>query len=55
MKLQVLLQEAVGADQQVHLSRLGPGQDVPHLAGVRNRDSTSMFTGKRAEAVHPVA
>ena len=33
VKLQVLLQKLVGADQQVHLSRLGPGQNVPHLGG----------------------
>ena len=57
VELHVLLQQLVGADQQVHLARLGrrPGCRFCSWAGVRNRDSTSMFTGKARKRLTAVA
>ena len=56
LKLHVLLQKLVGADQQVHLSRSGFGPESSRTwAAVRNRESTSMFTGKARNRFTAVA
>ena len=51
LKLDVLLQQLVGADEQVDLAGLQPSARVSFAcAGVRKRLSTSIFTGKLGEA-----